>query len=92
MTSLFDVVKKHLRITHDHLDDEIDSLIEEGKVYINAICGETNFDKSGLGVMLLKNYCRFAHSNVPELFMRSFQSELILLQIENGVKRNESES
>lgn len=84
---LLESVKKALRITHKYLEEDIENTIIEAMDVIDETCGKSDYSKEGLERKLVKAYCRYARSNVPELFEKNFQADLIKLQIKNGVNR-----
>ena len=55
-----DDIKKHLRVTWTYQDEEIQSIIDEGKAFIEDICGSSDFDTIGPAFTMLRNYCRYA--------------------------------
>lgn len=79
-------IKSHLRVTYDHLDESITEMIEDGMGDITSMCGLTDFVNAGLGLSLLKDYCRYSWSNVPELFEVNCQKKILRLQLMNGVQ------
>lgn len=79
-------IKDHLRVTYDHLDSSITEMIEDGMADIVSMCGETDFVNAGLGLSLLKDYCRYSWSNVPEMFEENCHKKILRLQLMNGVQ------
>lgn len=84
---VLDGIKKHLRVTWAYQDDEIKEIIEEGKGFIEDICGPSDFKSIGPAFSLLKSYCRYAWSGSVELFEENYKRQLIRLQISNGLKK-----
>lgn len=80
-------VKDSLRITHDYLEQDLSNTIEEAIDVINETCGVSDYTKEGLERKLVKAYCRYSRSNVPELFEGNFKTDLLKLQLKNGVAK-----
>lgn len=87
MEDELEVIKAHLRVTWTSQDDEIQGYIDEGKAYINGICGPSDYRSAGLPTILLKAYCRYVWSGSLSMFDANYQKQLLRLQIENGKKR-----
>lgn len=79
-------IKEHLRVTYDHLDSTITEMAEDGVADIESMCGPTDFVNAGLGLSLLKDYCRYSWSNVPDLFEVNCHKKILRLQLMNGVQ------
>lgn len=84
---LLEAVKVELKITHDYLAVGLDALVWEAIDVIDDICGTSDYSVEGLPRKLVKAYCRYARSNIPELFEKNFQHDILKLQIRNGVKK-----
>lgn len=84
--ALLKKIKAHLRITYDHLNESVTEMIDEGIADIESMCGPTDFSKPGLALSLLKDYCRYTWSNVPELFEVNCHKKILRLQLMNGVQ------
>lgn len=84
---LLEAVKVELKITHDYLAVGLEALVWEAIDVIDDICGASDYSVEGLPRKLVKAYCRYARSNIPELFEKNFQHDILKLQIRNGVKK-----
>lgn len=80
-------IKKHLRVTWSYQDEEIQSIIDEGKAFIEDICGSSDFNTIGPAFTMLRNYCRYAWSGSVELFEENYKRQLLRLQLSNGMRR-----
>lgn len=80
-------IKSHLRVTWRYQDEEILDIIEEGKTFIDNICGKSDYSIVGPAFILLKNYCRYAWSGSVEMFEENYKRQLLRLQISNGMER-----
>ena len=85
MSELLQSVKLHLRVTHDHLDEELTELVDEAKYTIDKTCGPSDYLNDFLAKSLVKTYCRYAWSGAPEMFEANNRSSLLKLQLSNGV-------
>ncbi|WP_124058464.1 phage gp6-like head-tail connector protein [Vaginisenegalia massiliensis] len=86
LAELLKVVKEHLAITFNHLDDSLKDDIAEGIDVINLACGPSDFSKPGIERKLLKNYVRYARNNATEMFEDNFLSDLWKLKLKNAQK------
>lgn len=81
------LIKTHLRVTWLHQDDDIRDMIDDGKAFIDGICGRSSYSVNGLATMLLKAYCRYAWSGSVAMFEENYKRQLLRLQIQNGFSR-----
>lgn len=79
-------VKTYLRITWNHEDDEVKSMIKEGIDEINETAGSSDYSR-GLAFSLLKDYCRYYRSGSVSYFEENHRHRLLKLQIRNAMKR-----
>ena len=70
---ILEAVRNYLDITYEDTatDEKLTGIIARGKDY----------EKEGLARSLLFDYCRYARSNVLEMFEANFQADLITLRI-----------
>lgn len=85
-------IKAHLRVTWSSQDDDIQDIIEDGKAFINAKCGQSDFEDYGLARTLLRAYCRYEWSGTVALFEENYKRQLLSLQIENGKRLMKGEA
>lgn len=81
-------IKEYLKV-----DDEIGlyEIIDRGKAYLSRLTDTTlNFEEKDLPQQLLYDYCRYAINNSLEYFEVNFSSEILLLQLQEGVKDYEN--
>lgn len=81
-------VKKHLRVTWSHQDEDIQDMIAEGIDYIESIAGPCDFER-GLAFTLLKDYCRYHFNGSVSFFEENYRHMLLNLQLSNAQKRVE---
>lgn len=79
-------IKKHLRITWDHQNDDVQDIIIEGIDYIESIAGPCDFER-GLAFTLLKDYCRYHWNGSISFFESNYRHMLLNLQLSNAQKR-----
>lgn len=83
-------VKKRLRITFDHIDDELEDYIETAIGYLQEKAGSLNFSiesttpSSIKARNLLKEYCVYCWNGTQAYFGEDYQSEIIALQLLNA--------
>lgn len=95
LDSLLPKVKRYLRITWTHDDEDIKSIIEEGNAFLISKSGFSSLDyaKHHTAMSLLKDYCRYAWNHSLELFSINFRHDILSFSISEGVrKRNETTS
>ncbi len=83
---MLEKIKRRLNITWDYDDEEIEELIEEGKIFIISRVGEVDFDVDILASRLLKEYCRYAWNGSVAYFEQNFRSDILNLQIQNAIQ------
>lgn len=87
-------VKKRLKITWEHQDQEIEEMIEEGIAYLQSKVGELPFsksDKSDLAFIsrkLLKDYVRYEWNGSGAYFETDYRSDLLNLQLVAACERS----
>lgn len=90
MADLLPLVKKRLRITFNHIDDELEGYIESAMGYLQEKAGSLDFSlKSSTPTSikartLLKEYCVYSWNGTQAHFGDDYQSEIIALQILNA--------
>ncbi len=85
-------IKDYLRI-EDDADMGLTGIIERGKQYLSRLTGtELNFEEEDLPRQLLFDYCRYAINNALEYYETNFANDILMLQLQEGVKANETES
>ena len=86
---LLEVVKSYLHITwtDDITDNNINDAIESSKRRLQVIAGvdTLDFEVDGLAKDLLKDRCRYIHSQALEMFEKNFAGELMSLHIQSLV-------
>ena len=90
---LLDSVKDYLDITwnDDRTDKKLTGIIERGIKYINHVSGsENNYTIEDKPKELLLDYCLYVRSNALSVFIKSYEPELLSLQIAQGVKDYEA--
>ncbi|WP_349676837.1 head-tail connector protein [Clostridium sp. UBA2485] len=84
---ILEEVKSYLKITWNSEDKDITGYINRGKNYLQGLTGtELDFSVEDLPKSLLMDYCRYAYNNGLEYFEENFQSEILRLQLMEGVK------
>ena len=81
---LLEAVRNYLDITYEdpETDEKLTGIIARGRAYLDNVAGVSqDYEKEGLARSLLFDYCRYARSNVLELFEQNFQADLITLRI-----------
>lgn len=81
---LLEAVKNYLDITYEDpaTDEKLGGIIARGMNRIDAVAGTPqDYEAEGLARSLLFDYCRYARSNVLEMFEANFQADLITLRI-----------
>lgn len=96
-----DDLKQLLQDTKDYLhiswDDEktdknLSGMIKRGMSHLNKIAGVTlNFIEEDSPRQLLLDYVRYANSQALEVFNTNFQGELLELNLEYAVKKEQEE-
>lgn len=80
-------VKKRLRITFNHVDEEIKEYIESGIGYLQEKAGSLDFSKSAISLSsikaksMLKEWCVYSWNGTQAFYGQDYQSEIIALQI-----------
>lgn len=91
MINLLSELKDHLKVTWDDEDISLIRLLKSGEAYFNKITGgEVDFTNNEDNKTLLFNYCSYSRANSLEYFKVNYQSEIIALQLEEGIKHNEA--
>lgn len=85
-------VKNEVGLNLEDLDLDTNSrlvrYIKQGAAYLEQIAGgELDFEKDHTAYGLLVDYCRYANSQLTELFETNFQTALALLNADYQVKR-----
>ena len=86
-------VKRKIRVTWSHEDDDILEMIEDGISYLQSKAGELPFelsDKSDLANnsrRLLKTYCRYEWNGTGAYFETDYLSDILSLQIDAAIWR-----
>ena len=70
-------LKARLHILHDHDDENLERLIEEGHAEIQGYCGKFDLETNTTGRKLVYEYVRFAYNGMTEHFYTSFLPDLI---------------
>lgn len=83
---MLDKIKRRLNVTWDYDNEEIEEMIEEGKIFIISRVGEVDFDVDILASRLLKEYCRYAWNGSVAYFEQNFRSDILNLQIQNAIQ------
>jgi hypothetical protein len=83
---MLEEIKRRLNITWDYDNEEVEELIEEGKIFIISRVGEVDFDVDILASRLLKEYCRYAWNGSVAYFEQNFRSDILNLQIQNAIQ------
>ena len=79
---MIEELKSYLKITWDEEDLLLNTLIEEGKAYLNELAGvKLDFENNYINKSLLKDYARYAYNNQIEYFEENFAKKLLRLQI-----------
>lgn len=91
-TTLISDVKNDLDISWEDeaTNKKIKEYVENGIVTITGISSaseEINFSLPGKERELLFAYCRYARSNVLEMFRKNFKDELISIRLKYKTKR-----
>ncbi|SET55622.1 hypothetical protein SAMN05660297_02750 [Natronincola peptidivorans] len=85
-------IKDYLRIDDD-ADMGLEGIIQRGKKYLSRLTGTTlNFEEEDLPQQLLFDYCRYTINNSLEYFETNFATDILMLQLQEGVKACENES
>lgn len=87
------LVRDRLRITWQDpiLDRELDRLVDESKAALEQVTGTTLNWEDPAVLELLLNRIRYAYNNALEYFESAFGSELLRLQLLEGVKLREGQ-
>jgi hypothetical protein len=88
-------VKIYLDITwtDENTDKKITGIIERGIKYIDGVAGAAqDYTIEDKPRELLLDYCRYARSNVLELFQANYLHEFLSLQIRQEVADYEAEN
>lgn len=87
------LVRDRLRITWQDpmLDQELNRLIDESKAALEQVTGTTLNWEDPAVLELLLNRIRYAYNNALEYFESAFSSELLRLQLLEGVKLREGQ-
>lgn len=87
MNELLGVIKRHIKVTWDHSDDDIIEIIEDGIAFLESRTGKLPFyleDRSTLATSsrrLLKAYCRYHWNGSDAYFEADYLSDILNLQI-----------
>lgn len=80
------LLKERLKITWDYEDAALQSIIAEGKAYLNSLTKvELDFDTEGEPRRLLLEYCRYVYNNAGEYFIENFERDVLLLQLLSAI-------
>lgn len=80
-------LKEYLQITWADEDADLLKLIERGEKYLCRLTGTSLiFTVEDMPKQLLLDYCRYSRNNALEFFQENFASDLLLLQIQEGIK------
>lgn len=67
--------------------DDILKLIKRGEKYLGALTGTSpDFINDETAHSLLLNWCRYEINNSLEYFKHNFSSEILLLQLQEGIR------
>lgn len=92
MEKLLQEVKEHLHITWNHEDGGLTRFLKSGKSHFKKLIGvDVDFEDEDNKTLLFE-YCRYARSNSLEYFDMNYLSEIINLQLKEGIKANEEDS
>lgn len=85
MDGLLVDLKRHLRLDTEEPDEYNDpllsDLLQSGQAYLNSLAGgELDYSKY-VAKSLLMNYCRYAYHDATELFVQSFASDILTMQL-----------
>ena len=84
-------VKSELQISFDERDNSLRKAIKRGMAFITSRAGPINFagesEASIVANDLLMNYCRYYWGGYRQMFPVDYQSDILHLQIVNGVAR-----
>lgn len=85
MDDLLVDLKRHLRLDTEEPDEYNDpllsDLLQSGQAYLNSLAGgELDYSKH-VAKSLLMNYCRYAYHDATELFVQSFASDILTMQL-----------
>ncbi len=80
------LLKERLKITWDYEDVALQSIIAEGKAYLNSLTDvELDFDTEGEPRRLLLEYCRYVYNNAGEYFIENFERDILRLQLLSAI-------
>lgn len=86
-----EMVKRYLRVTFDHSDEELRDLIEDGKAELKgAIYPGLEFNAipdapyDGRINALLKDYVRYAWNGSTQYFRQDYSRQILALSLEIG--------
>lgn len=72
-------------------NEDLTGHIQEGIYYFKQLTGTTiNFDEDLFARVMLRHYVRYSVNNALEYFENNFSSEILRLQLLEGVKTLES--
>lgn len=85
MDGLLVDLKRHLRLDTEEPDEYNDPLLSDllasGQAYLNGLAGgELDYAKH-IPKQMLINYCRYAYHDATELFVQSFASDILTMQL-----------
>lgn len=84
---MIEEVKFYLKIDGNELDEAITKSIDRGKAYLSRLTGTIiDFETDDLAKQLLLDWCRYAINNSLEFFQENFSSDILLLQLQEGLK------
>ena len=87
---MFEDLKSYLKATDDENND-LEKLLSDGKGYLNGLAGvELDFESYILAKTLLLDYCRYKYNNASEYFLENFREDILRLQLESAVVKNEN--
>lgn len=95
MNDLLEEVKRRLKVTWEYDDEEISSIIEDGKIFIIDRVGSIEFTdkkRDARQIKLLKEYCRYAWEGSASFFENDFKREILNLQIVIATKKRGTKS
>ncbi|WP_300760271.1 hypothetical protein [Janthinobacterium sp.] len=80
-------LKEYLQITWADEDADLLKLIERGEKYLSRMTGTSlTFTTEDMPKQLLLDYCRYSRNNALEFFQENFASDILLLQLQEGIK------
>lgn len=75
-------VKDYLKIAHNHADNDLLNLIEDGTAVITKRCGSFSIDEDRDARRLVKEYVRYAYNGYAERFYSVYLSDLSQLSFD----------